>query len=69
MVHPTFLRTSLVSGFPADRPAAYAPEWRPLEPAKRALRRLNLWMASGYRPEKHYMRGGFTPGSKSLARR
>lgn len=69
MAHPVFLRTSLASGYVADRPAAYAPDWKPLEPAKRLLRRLNRWAAPGYRPELHYMRGGRTPGAKSLSAR
>ena len=69
MAHPAYFRTSLVSGYAADRSLAYAPEWKPLEPAKRLLRGLNLWVASGYRPERHYMRGGRTPGAKSLAGR
>ena len=69
MVHPAFFRTSLVSGYVADRSSAYVPEWKPLEPAKRLLRSLNLWVGSGYRPERHYMRGGRTPGAKSLAGR
>jgi hypothetical protein len=41
--------------------------WRPLDPAKRLLRRFRLWADSGYRPERHYMRGGRTAGAKSLA--
>jgi hypothetical protein len=36
-------------------------------PAKQLLRRFRLWMDSGYRPERHYMRGGRTAGAKSLA--
>jgi len=69
MAHPVFLRTSLASGYVADHPVAFAPEWKPLEPAKRLLRRLNPWAAPGYRPELHYMRGGRTPGAKSLSAR
>jgi hypothetical protein len=38
-----------------------------MEHAKRLLRRLNLWTGSDYRPERHYMRGGRTAGSKSHA--
>ena len=67
MAHPAFFRTSLASGFVADRPAAYASEWKPLEPAKRLFRWLDRWIGSGYRPERHYMRGGRTAGAKSLA--
>ena len=67
MLHPALLQ---VSGMPASA-AGWSPagrsEWRPLEPAKTLFRRLNRWMDSGYRPERHYMRGGRTPGAKSLA--
>lgn len=69
MVHPALFRASLVSGFSFERVPTYAPAWKPLEPAKRALRSLNAWMASGYRPELHYMRGGRTFGAKSLSAR
>jgi hypothetical protein len=66
MAHPTFFRTSLVSGYVADRPAAPAIEWKPLEAASRLFRGLDLRVGSAYRPERHYMRGGRTPGAKSL---
>ncbi len=69
MVHPAILRTSFAFGPAMGHPAAFAPEWKPLEPAKRLLRRLNQWTGSGYRPERHYMRGGRTPGAKSLGGR
>lgn len=68
MVHPALFRTALISGYASDRFPAFAPEWKPLEPAKRLLRRVASAMDSSYRPEKHYMRGGRTPGAKSLAR-
>ena len=67
MVHPAYLRASFASGSVVDRPASYAPDWKPLEPALRLLRRLSLRFESRYRPERHYMRGGRTPGAKSLA--
>ncbi|MBD0274151.1 MAG: hypothetical protein ICV73_19750 [Acetobacteraceae bacterium] len=69
MAHSVFLRTSLAAGYVADHPATHAPEWRPLEPAKRLLQLLNSRIGPGYRPELHYMRGGRTPGAKSLASR
>jgi len=69
MAHPALFRTSFASGFAANGPAAHAPEWKPLEPAKRLLRRLGRWAGSGYRPELHYMRGGRTAGAKSLGGR
>jgi len=69
MSHPALFRPALVSGYALDRSPAFAPAWRPLEPAKRALRSLNVWMSSGYRPERHYMRGGRTLGAKSLSAR
>lgn len=70
MAHPTLFSTPFASGFVANGPAAaYAPEWKPLEPAKRLLRRLGRWTGSGYRPELHYMRGGRTAGAKSLGGR
>ncbi len=69
MVHPALLRTSPASGSAAGWSAAVAgrSEWSPLDLAKGLLRRWNRWAASGYRPERHYMRGGRTAGAKSLA--
>ena len=67
MAHPAFLRASFASGSVADRPAPYPPEWNPLEPALRLFRRLSLRSSHRYRPERHYMRGGRTPGAKSLS--
>ena len=68
MVHPALLRTSTASGSAAGwLPAAGRSEWSPLDLVKALLRRWNLRMVSGYRPERHYMRGGRTAGAKSLA--
>ena len=67
MVHSAFLRThapsvSRAANPPARRGSRALPGY-----AERLLRRLNLWVASTYRPEQHYMRGGRTAGAKSLA--
>ena len=69
MVHPALLRTSTASGSAAGwlPAAAGRSEWSPLDLVKALLRRWNLRMVSGYRPERHYMRGGRTAGAKSLA--
>ena len=67
MVHPALLRTSATSDTAAGRSPAGHSGRRALETAKRLLRRLGRWRASGYRPELHYMRGGRTAGAKSLA--
>ncbi len=67
MLHPALLQVSVAQGSAAAWSPAGRSGWRPLEPAKRLLRRLNRWMDSGYRPERHYMRGGRTAGAKSLA--
>lgn len=42
------------------------PAWRDLAVLLYALR--SRILGDGYRPELHYMRGGRTPGAKSLAR-
>jgi hypothetical protein len=68
MAQIAFLRPAIASGFAFDRAPAFAPSWTPVVPAKGALDALSLWMSYGYRPERHYMRGGRTPGAKSLAR-
>lgn len=67
MVHPTLLRTPAPQASAATRPLTHGASWVPAGRAKRMLRRLNLWVASNYRPERHYMRGGRTAGAKSLA--
>ena len=69
MAQIAFLRPAIASGFDFDRAPAFAPAWTPLVPAKRALNAVSSWMSSGYRPERHYMRGGRTPGAKSLSQR
>ena len=69
MAHPAYFRTSLVSGYAADRPAAPAVDWKPLDAAGRLFRGFGSRFGSGYRPERHYMRGGRTPGAKSLGGR
>ncbi len=68
MAHPALLRATLVAGPGAvGRPLADRFARGSLEPAKRLLRRFHRWMDAGYRPERHYRRGGWTPGAKSLA--
>ena len=67
MAHPAFSQIPVASGPAAGWPLGGHPGWKPLDPAKRLLRRFRLWMDSGYRPERHYMRGGRTAGAKSLA--
>ncbi len=71
MVHPALFRTVAAAGFaPVRSPAAAARRsGRALQkPAARMLPRfLEGWAAPGYRPERHYMRGGRTAGAKSLA--
>lgn len=68
MVHPAQFRIPAIHGHagglsqPADR-ARRAVEGT----AQGLLRRLTLWWKAGYRPERHYMRGGRTAGAKSLA--
>ncbi len=68
MAHPALLQAFVVAG-PATvgRPLVDPSAWRPLASANRLLRRAHRWMNTGYRPERHYMRGGRTPGAKSLA--
>ena len=69
MIHPALLRASVPAG-PAmvvGRPLVDRSARGPLEPAKRLFRHVHRWVDSGYRPERHYMRGGRTPGAKSLA--
>ena len=67
MVHPALLRTFSAQGAAVGRSPAGGSGWAPLEPTRRLLRRLERWTAPGYRPERHYMRGGRTAGAKSLA--
>jgi len=67
MAHPALLRVPASLGSAAGWPPEGRRGWRPLDAAKRLLRRCRLWMESGYRPEQHYMRGGRTAGAKSLA--
>ena len=68
MAHPALLRTFVAPAAAARRSPAAGPFGRGLlEPAKRLLRNLDRWTAPGYRPERHYMRGGRTAGAKSLA--
>ena len=67
MLHPALLQVSVAQGSVAGWSPAGRSGRSPLEPAKRLFRRLNRWMDSGYRPERHYMRGGRTAGAKSLA--
>lgn len=44
------------------------PQGGPASALRRCLLRLSRWMRPGrYRPERHYMRGGNTHGSRSLA--
>ena len=68
MVHPAQLRFPAARGRAAGLPPGADRAGRAVEAAARKLlRRLNAWWASGYRPERHYMRGGRTAGAKSLA--
>ncbi len=67
MAHSALLPVPVMPGSAAGWSAADRSGWAPLDSAKKLFRRLNRWMASGYRPERHYMRGGRTPGAKSLA--
>lgn len=68
MVHPALLRTSDTRDLAAGRsPTADSLARAAGETARALLGRLNLWWKSGYRPERHYMRGGRTMGAKSLA--
>ena len=66
MVHPALLRTCVASGPAVGRSPLGRSAWKPLESAKRLFGGLHRWMHSGYRPERHYMRGGRTAGAKSL---
>ena len=67
MVHPALLRTSVPLASRADRPPVHGAFWAPAGFVRKLHRRLTWWMASQYRPERHYMRGGRTAGAKSLA--
>ena len=67
MVHPALLRFPVPTALAAGRPRTKRSGWVPSEAAKHLFRRLNQSLASGYRPERHYMRGGRTAGAKSLA--
>ncbi len=67
MAHSALLPVSVMPSSAAGWSLEGRSGWRPLEPAKKLFRRLNDLMAPGYRPERHYMRGGRTAGSKSLA--
>lgn len=66
MVHPALLRTSAPPAYKASRPSMHGGFRTLPRYTERWLRRLNLWVASNYRPEQHYMRGGRTAGAKSL---
>jgi hypothetical protein len=68
MMQAALLQAPVVLGpAVAGRPLAGRPAWKLPEPVKRLLRRVHAWTGDGYRPERHYMRGGRTPGAKSLA--
>ena len=70
MMHPALLRTPAAPAFAVARPPAAAarrPGRAAPERAKRLLHLLSAWTDGGYRPERHYMRGGRTEGAKSLA--
>ena len=71
MMHSALLRIPAAPAFVAARPPA-AVDRRlgraaPRPAAKGLFRFLDGWMDGGYRPERHYMRGGRTAGAKSLA--
>lgn len=59
------LRTAQI---PARPVARQRPRWRDTPALCRTLRALVVrFLGEGYRPERHYMRGGRTEGCRSLA--
>lgn len=67
MVHPALFRASPRAASAAGRPSAAGGfAAGATATAARVLRLVSVWAASGYRPERHYMRGGRTAGAKSL---
>ncbi len=66
MANPALSQALVAPGSAAGWPPGDHPGQGRQAPAKRLFRRFRLWMDSGYRPERHYMRGGRTAGAKSL---